>query len=75
MLHLCVLLLPHTHQFFFAEEEKGGLQLVLLRLGHGQVFESGLRDGHVQALGQLAHLAGRDAVVEREAETEHKMKY
>ena len=41
---------PRTHQLLLAEEQEGGLELVLLGFGHGQVFESGLGDGHVQTL-------------------------
>ena len=35
-----------------AVEEEGRLQLVLFRLGHGQVLQAGLVDRQVETLGQ-----------------------
>ena len=56
-----------THKFPLAEEQKSRFELVLLGLGHGEVVQPSLRDGHVQTVGQASCLAGIDTVVERVA--------
>ena len=61
-----------TYKFSPAEKQECCLELVLLRLGHGQVFQSGLRDGHVQTLRQTSRFARGDAVVECVTEIEKK---